>query len=222
MGGYVKTAVFRINADGTGRTPITKAVGGDSDPAWSPDGKQILVTSLQDAGRRHIYMMDSNGDNRVLLSSSAGAIDSQARWSPEGDKIIFVTMAGKLPIVFTGSADPANLWRLEFSNFPNASTMSPDWSNHNIIYVNYSRGQVVICPEEMRFSCANETGVLTPAYQGTTVARFSPDGQSVLFDMDVKNNRDIYLLPIVGAGDPRRITIDKSLETDPAWRPIPS
>jgi Tol biopolymer transport system component len=216
---FLKTSIFRMNADGSGRTSLTKVPGGDYDPAWSPDGKRILVTSLQD-GRKHIYVMDTNGDNRVLISSTAGAVDYQARWAPDGERIIFVTMAGSQPIIFTGGTNTLNLKRQEFSAVTYA-TMSPDWSINNfIIYVLGSRGQVVICQLESRFNCPKNE--LTPQYQGTTVARFSPDGQWVLFDMNIKNNRDIYLLPIVGAREPRRITSDLSLETDPAWRPIAS
>ncbi len=218
-GSFIKTSIFRINADGSGRTSLTKVPGGDYDPAWSPDGKSILVTSLQD-GRQHIYLMDANGDKRILISSTPGAVDFQARWAPTGDRIIFVTMAGSLPLIFTGGIDPQNAWRTEFSTV-SYTTMSPDWSvNNYIIYVLGSRGQVVICPVDSRFTC--QKNELSPAYNGTTVARFSPDGQWVMFDMNVKNNRDIYLLPIVGAQEPRRITADRSIETDPAWRPIPS
>ncbi len=216
---FLKTSIFRINADGSGRTSLTKVPGGDYDPAWSPDGKRILVTSLQD-GRKHIYVMDINGDNRVLISSTAGAVDYQARWAPDGERIIFVTLAGSHPIIFTGAINPLNAKRQEFSTVTYA-TMSPDWSIDNyIIYILGPRGQVVICPLDLRFTCPKNE--LTPEYQGTTVARFSPDGQWVLFDMNIKNNRDIYLLPIVGAREPRRITSDLSAETDPAWRPIAS
>jgi serine/threonine protein kinase/Tol biopolymer transport system component len=219
---FTKTSIFRMNADGSGRTSLTKVYGGDSDPAWSPDGKRILVTSLQDL-RKHIYVMDSNGDNRVLISSTAGAIDYQARWAPDGKRIIFVTNAGSLPIIFTGGIELKNLWRLEFSAV-SYTTMSPDWSIDNyIIYVLGSRGQVVICPVDARFNCPKNE--LTPKYRGTTVARFSPDGQWVLFDMTdskTKKNYDIFLLPIVGAQNPRQLTTDVSDESDPAWRPIAS
>ena len=219
---YTKTSIFRMNADGSGRTSLTKVPGGDSDPAWSPDGKRILVTSLQDL-RKHIYVMDSNGDNRVLISSTPGAVDYQARWAPDGQRIIFVTNVGSLPIIFTGGIDPKNLQRQEFSAV-NYTTMSPDWSIDNyIIYVLGSRGQVVICPVDVRFNCPKNE--LTPKYRGTTVARFSPDGQWVLFDMTdskTKKNYDIFLLPIVGAQDPRQLTTDASDESDPAWRPIAS
>ena len=216
-GPYVKTSIFRINADGSGLTSLTKVPGGDYDPAWSPDGKSIAVTSLQD-GRQHIYVMDSNGDNRILMSLP-GAVDNQPRWSPNGKQIVFITMGGNRPIVFTENANPANLSRTEFSTTPAYTTQSPDWSMDDyILFVLGSRGQVVIYKKETRFTQIE----LSPQYQGTTIARFSPDGKWVLFDMYIKQNRDIYLLPIAGAGDPRRITSDRSIESDPAWRPIPA
>ncbi len=213
---YTKTSIYRMNADGSGQTSLTKVPGGDFDPAWSPDGKSIAVTSMQD-GRQHIYIMDANGDNRRLLSI-AGGVDYQPRWSPDGQQIVFVTSPGDRSIVFIENADPTSfiLSRLEFSTVT-YSTESPDWSVGNyILYVLANHGQVVIYKEDSRFNQIP----LSPAYQGTTVARFSPDGQWVLFDMDVKLNRDIYLTPIVGAAEPRRITTERSIETDPAWRPI--
>jgi len=215
-GPYIKTSIYRMNADGSGQTSLTKVPGGDFDPAWSPDGKSIAVTSLQD-GRQHIYMMDSKGDNRALLSI-AGGVDYQPRWSPDGKHIVFISAGSDRSIVFLENADPANLLQTEFSTVT-YTTASPDWSVDNyILYVLASHGQVVIYKQDSRYNQIP----LSPAYQGTTIARFSPDGQWVLFDMTIKQNRDIYLIPIVGASEPRRITTDRSIETDPAWRPIPA
>ncbi|MGD0807244.1 MAG: hypothetical protein ABSA10_07220, partial [Anaerolineales bacterium] len=134
--------------------------------------------------------------------------------------IVFISSVGDRSIVFLEYADPANFLqtRTEFSTVT-YNTASPDWSVDNyILYILASHGQVVIYKEDSRFNQIP----LSSAYQGTTVARFSPDGQWVIFDMTIKQNRDIYLLPLVGAAEPRRITTDRSIETDPAWRPIPA
>ena len=75
--------------------PLTR--NGGSDPAWSTKGNRILFTS---------YLHDPGGDIALLeISPSLGgrlqiqkietitqgpALDSQAAWSPRGDKVVFV------------------------------------------------------------------------------------------------------------------------------------
>jgi Tol biopolymer transport system component len=221
-----KTTIFRINIDGTGETSLTKIPGGDYDPAWSPDGKSILFTSLQ-GGTPRIYVMDLNGDNRVLLSPT-GAREAQARWSPDGKQIVFVSYSGSHP--FVEIMDSAGSNRIEFSSYPNYSTLNPDWSvNNRILYILGSKGQVVSAQANDRFNAPS----ISPAYKGTMTARFSPDGQWILFDcqrdctifktgdkVDPPNTgRDIYLMPINGASVGERITSDPGNETDPVWRP---
>ena len=217
---FVKTSIFRMNADGSGRTSLTKVPGGDYDPAWSPDGKRILVTSIQD-GRQHIYVMDANGDKRILLSSTAGAIEYQARWSPDGERIILVSLAGSQPIIFTGGIDPENLWRTEFSAVP-YTTMSPDWSVNNLHHLRPgSRGQVLICPR-IHGSPARRAE-FTPQYRGHDRRPFLPGRAmgAVRYDRCQNKNQPRHLPPPDrrGAGTPtdhhrqfRRV--------DPAWRPL--
>jgi Tol biopolymer transport system component len=66
----------------------------------------IAMTSLQD-NRQHIYVMDSNGDNRVSLSPT-GAVDYQPRWSPDGKRIVFISEPGDRSVVFIENIDPVN------------------------------------------------------------------------------------------------------------------
>jgi Tol biopolymer transport system component len=76
--------VWRINADGSGRTELTRAPlpSHNDDPAWSPDGTQVLFTT--DRNRRiETWVMNADGSNpRFLTESSPGPGPGDAAWQP--------------------------------------------------------------------------------------------------------------------------------------------
>ncbi|MBI4658680.1 MAG: PD40 domain-containing protein [Verrucomicrobia bacterium] len=76
--------VWRINADGSGRTQLTKAPipSHNDDPAWSPDGRRILFTTDRN-GRPETWVMDADGSHpRFLTASKPGPGPGDAAWQP--------------------------------------------------------------------------------------------------------------------------------------------
>jgi TolB protein len=61
-------------------------------PSWSPDSTQIVYTGVAEAEQwnSEIYIMDVDGSNVKRLTNSEGG-DGQARWSPDGQWIVFVS-----------------------------------------------------------------------------------------------------------------------------------
>ncbi len=119
------TAIFVINADGTGMTDIMQNAGG---PAWSPDGTQIAFDRSD-----QIYLMNPDGSGVVQLTDSPGRSSGSA-WAPDGSRIAFISNrdgnneiyamnpdgSGVVRLTFTPSYEWVVSWGLKSSTAPSA------------------------------------------------------------------------------------------------------
>jgi Tol biopolymer transport system component len=73
--------IFSVNVDGTGMRRLTNAAGIDFNPAWSPDGTQIVFRSDR-TGFTHIWKMNADGSNQTQLTTVdfSGGVDPD--WQP--------------------------------------------------------------------------------------------------------------------------------------------
>jgi TolB protein len=64
----------------------------DTEPAWSPDGREIVFTSDR-GGKPQIYRMRSDG-GRVERLTFEGEYNARASYSPDGKQLTLVSGAG--------------------------------------------------------------------------------------------------------------------------------
>ncbi len=76
--------IWKMKANGHGRRQLTETPipSRNDDPAWSPDGKQILFNTDR-RGRPELWVMDADGQNeRFITTSKPGPFPGDAAWQP--------------------------------------------------------------------------------------------------------------------------------------------
>jgi Tol biopolymer transport system component len=100
QGGFPKTDVFLVSADGTGLRRLTHD-GLSSLPVWSPDGgtiiyahrKEIQEPITVDALKRMsvtLWTMTAEGkEQHPVFEPADGRIEAPGGWSPDGSRFLF-------------------------------------------------------------------------------------------------------------------------------------
>jgi Tol biopolymer transport system component len=73
--------IFVVRSDGTDLRRLTRNAGSNTGPAWSPDGKRIVFTSVREhTGRPDIFVMNADGTGQKRLTN--GLRDTSPDWQP--------------------------------------------------------------------------------------------------------------------------------------------
>lgn len=91
--------------------------------SWSPDGSRIAYAS-QSGENMDVFVMDSDGSNRVRLTSESAA-DTQPAWSPDGLRIAFVSSRDGTEQILTMNADGTSQTRVGKAE---GGAQTPSWS----------------------------------------------------------------------------------------------
>ncbi|HEY6158805.1 MAG TPA: PDZ domain-containing protein [Gemmatimonadales bacterium] len=89
--------IWVASRDGGDATRLTSFPGTESNPHFSPDGKQIAF-SMQYGGNTDVYVIDAAGGEARRLTWHPGP-DSARGWSPDGKRILFSSSRASAPSV---------------------------------------------------------------------------------------------------------------------------
>lgn len=194
--------LYTIDVDGGNRSYIGKMARSEK-PAWSPDGKQIVLAGNQ----RDLSIIDSNGTNRRLLASPG----KQPVFSPDGKQIAFASSKDvySRDEIFVISVDGSNATKL-------AAGANPTWSSDGkrIAFISdISRGKGML-------SLMNADGTLQTRISEADVSQkpsWSPDGEHLAFlSGDVKS---LIIIATTGLRVEHFFNFDSDVTRTVAWSP---
>jgi uncharacterized repeat protein (TIGR01451 family) len=168
------SGVWVMNADGTGKAPLTDPRNSlnDQSPTWSPDGTRIAFGGLRDGGSFGVYVVNTDGTQLKKLVNG-----NDPSWSPDGTRIAFGNGFG-IGMMFADGSDVRTI-SLPRVPFPGMG-WSPDSSK-----------LVISLPEDQGFErslyIVNADGTGLQKINNTSGAQFpswSPDGTKILFTMN--------------------------------------
>ena len=219
--------IYLINPNGKQIQQLTEQPKSDTEPAWSPDGKQIAFVSYRDLARiprgilrGEIYLMNADGTNPINLTRSIERADGHSSWSPDGKQIAFTsaellnedTLANSN--IFVMAADGGN--PINLTNH-DALDQTPDWSpdGNRIAFSSSRDGNWEIYL--MKPDGTNPINLTNhPAKDGRP--DWSPDGNWIAFTSDRDNNLEIYLMNADGT-NPINLTQHPAEDDRSSWSP---
>jgi Tol biopolymer transport system component len=190
---------------------ITDQRGRSTQPAWSPDGRDIIF-SVESQGGRNLWRAPADGSEKPRRMPGIGEDESVPAISVRAHRL-----------VYSRHAADDNIWRLDTRT--GAATrfvsntlrdLEPRYSpdGRRVAFTSNRSGQIEVWTAEADGS--NQVQLTDMKTSITSAPRWSPDGRQIVFISTLYGQSDVFVMGAAG-GAPRRLTDTPSHDTAPAW-----
>ena len=224
-------SIHIMDSDGTNETRLTENDRHDTSPTWSPDGRRIAyVSQLREDNRlwldadglnSEIYVMDADGSNKKRLTQHVED-DWVPRWSPDSQRIAFLSARNSPNAIYIMDADGSNKRRLTQDNRSFDPAWSPDGTR--IAYSALHSVEDGLYEIYVMDADGSNKKRLTWSKGYDFWPAWSPDGTRIAFVSERDGDMEIYVMDADGRNE-TRITDgagkDGNVPNALAWSPDP-
>ncbi|WP_310386390.1 hypothetical protein [Roseateles sp.] len=218
-----RTVVFVMNPDGSAKRRVSAGSLAELAPSWSPDGHSLAYFTMDMAsGSMQLHLLDLKTQELVVIKGNGKDKGPAAPvWSRDGQSVSFLGQDDKgRSQVWVVQSDGGNLRELSSKTAPRGAgwaDLSPDGKKLVWIGDLREKGTHILVTDV----ASGVTTNLTSAVQaGHEAARWSPDGQRIVFasnrDDQLNSRSDIFVMNANG-GEARNLSRHPSEDFDPKW-----
>ncbi|MGH8223193.1 MAG: Tol-Pal system beta propeller repeat protein TolB [Woeseiaceae bacterium] len=196
------------------RIRVSNQPGINGSPAFSPDGRKLVLTLGGIDGNLDIHVMDVNS-REVTRITTHRAIDTEGSWSPDGGEIYFTSDRSGGPQIYRVSASGGTPERVTFEGSYNARPrLSPD--GKKLAMVHLDRGDYRIAVTDV-----GKSGLLVvSAGNQDESPSFAPNSDALIYA--TRQGRNGVLETVSADGLVRqRLASGEGDVREPVWSPFP-
>jgi len=211
-----KSSIFVQTLRTGSRIQVSSRAGINGAPAFSPDGRQLVLTLGGVDGNPDIHIMDINTRETRRLTTHR-AIDTEGSWSPDGKYIYFTSDRSGGPQIYRVPVSGGTPERITFEGSYNARPrMSADGTR--LAMVHLFQGNYRIAVMDMMDDKRRDLLVLSAGQQDESPS-FAPNSDTLIYA--TRATRNGVLETVTADGLIRqRLASGKGDVREPVWSPF--
>ncbi len=196
------------------RIKVSDRQGINGAPAFSPDGRKLVLTLGGADGNLDIFIMDiaTRGITRLTTNRS---IDTEGTWSPDGEQIFFTSDRSGGPQVYRVGVSGGSPVRITFEGSYNARPrLSPDGSKLAMVHLDRGKYRIAVLDLENENFLVLSTGLQDES------PSFAPNSDTLIYATRVGRNGVLETVSADGLIR-QRMGSGRADVREPVWSPFP-